>query len=172
MELDDELRQCMRDIRILRDIEQIKRVKHQYFRCIDTANVTDLAEILDEHVTAKLVGGSYVVELAGRDDYLEMVRNGFHADAIAQHNGHHPDIDVISETEATGVWYLHDVFHDLRAMRSTIGTALYRDKYVKVDGRWKIKHTGYERIYEVVEEIKVKPTLTAHYLGRHGHKIP
>ena len=28
------------------------------------------------------------------------------------------------------------------------GTALYEDRYMKVDGSWKISHTGYDRIYE------------------------
>ena len=28
------------------------------------------------------------------------------------------------------------------------GTAIYHDEYVKVDGEWKIRHTGYDRIFE------------------------
>jgi predicted GH43/DUF377 family glycosyl hydrolase len=29
-----------------------------------------------------------------------------------------------------------------------VGTLLYDDRYVKVDGHWLIEHTGYERIFE------------------------
>ena len=30
------------------------------------------------------------------------------------------------------------------------GAAFYRDEYVKIKGQWKIKHTGYNRIFEEV----------------------
>jgi hypothetical protein len=29
------------------------------------------------------------------------------------------------------------------------GAGFYSDEYVKVDGEWKIKHTGYERTFEL-----------------------
>ena len=29
-----------------------------------------------------------------------------------------------------------------------VGTAFYADRYVRADGKWKIAHTGYVRVYE------------------------
>ena len=75
----------------------------------------------------------------------------FHAEAIALHHVNHPEIDFQSPTEATGTWYLKDWFCDLKNKIYTDGSSLYRDTYVKVDGEWKISHTGYERIYEEME---------------------
>lgn len=167
---ENQLEALARDVRMLKDIEDIKRLKYRYFRCIDTANVDELAGLLTEDVTAHYAGGSYTISLQGRAQLLEMVAGAFHADAVAQHNGHHPEIDLVSETEAKGTWYLHDVFLDFRRMVTTRGTALYRDDYVKVDGQWKIRHTGYERVYEIVEPIESKPNLVAHYLAKHGRK--
>lgn len=166
----DDLQQCIRDIQVLKDTELIKCLKHRYFRCLDTANLSELAELLDENMTTNYVGGSYRIDLTDRDSFLEMIGNAFHADAVTQHNGHHPEITILNDTEATGIWYLHDVFIDLRRMASTVGTALYSDRYVKTDGQWKIKHTSYERLYEIVEEIKERPNLKSHYLASHGRK--
>ena len=167
-----DLAQLAKDIQQLKDLEAIKRVKYVYFRCIDTANIAELREILDPNVTATLVGGTYNIKLEGRDNYLEMIANGFHAQFVGHHNGHHPEIDFQSPTEATGLWYLADVAIDLRNKVTTTGTSFYRDKYVKKDGKWVIVHSGYERIYEIVEPIVKMPNLTSHYLAKHGRKEP
>ena len=50
-------------------------------------------------------------------------------------------------------------------MRTT-GSALYRDKYVKAQGQWRIAESVYERLYEEVEPFTQAPKLTAHYLAR------
>ena len=167
-----DLAQLAKDIQQLKDLEAIKRVKYVYFRCIDTANIPELREILDENVTATLVGGTYNIKLEGRDNYLEMIANGFHAQFVGHHNGHHPEIDFVSETEAKGLWYLADIAIDLRNKITTTGTSFYRDVYKKKNGKWVITHSGYERIYEIVEPMEKMPNLTSHYLAKHGRKEP
>jgi bile-acid 7alpha-dehydratase len=148
----------------------VKRVKYAYFRCIDTANLTELRELMHPHIHAKLVGGTYSIEFNSRDEYLEMIANSFHAQFIGQHNGHHPEIDIISETEATGTWYLSDLAIDFRRGDTTTGSSLYTDKYLKTDGKWQIVDTAYHRIFEIVEITPDRPPLTAHYLADHGRK--
>lgn len=167
-----DLVQLAKDIQQLKDLEAIKRVKYVYFRCIDTANIAELREILDENITASLQGGTYNIKLEGRDNYLEMIANSFHAKFVGHHNGHHPEIDFQSPTEATGLWYLADTALNLRDKISTVGTSFYRDKYVKKNGRWVIVHTGYERIFEIVEPMDKLPNLTAHLLAKTGRKEP
>ena len=67
---------------------------------------------------------------------------------VTMHNGHHPEIVLTGDDSATGHWYLEDRVivpaHDFELH----GTALYDDRYAKVDGAWRIAHTGYDRIYE------------------------
>jgi hypothetical protein len=48
---------------------------------------------------------------------------------------------------------------------ATHGASIYRDKYVKVGGAWKIKRATYTRVYEQVDHLKELPNITAHYLG-------
>ena len=161
-----------RRIQRLEDIEAIKRLKHQYFRCFDTADLEGLAEVFTDDVTLSVTGGVYRFELHGKQAYLQMARDGAHAEMVTQHNGHHPEIDILSDTEATGIWYLHDFVLEFRRKQHITGTAFYRDTYVKREGQWKIKHTEFERIYEISEPIERRPNVTFSTLATHGHRLP
>lgn len=156
----------------LEDIELIKRLKYAYCRCIDTANIAELRTLFTEDASVTYVGGSYRFEVQGRDAIIDALENAFHAEAVAMHHVNHPEIDVLSPTEAKGTWYLQDIFLNLRSKTSTVGTALYRDTYVKRDGRWLIQHASYERVYEIVTPMTEMPNLTTHYLASHGKKLP
>ena len=167
-----ELAQLKRDVRILKDIEAIKRLKHAYFRGIDSADLELLAGIFHKDITAHFIGGLYEWKIAGRAEYLEAIGQNFNSDVVCQHNGHHPEIDILSETEATGIWYLHDIFYNLHMKVLTQGTAFYKDTYVKEDGQWWLKSTYYKRHYEIVEMIEDHvPNVTMRYLAEHGRKV-
>ena len=128
------------------DIEAIKQLKHSYFRCLDTANFEELSTVFHEDVQVHFVGGSYEWKLEGRDEYLASIQNAFHRESIGHHNGHHPEIQILDENEATGIWYLSDNMWVFNFNFFTTGTAIYWDRYVKRDGRWLIRETRYERI--------------------------
>lgn len=162
----------LRRVQRLEDIEAIKRVKYRYFRCFDTANVAELADVFTDDVVLSVVGGVYRFELTGKQAYLDMVRDGAHAEMVTQHNGHHPEIDVLSETTATGIWYLHDFVLEFRRRQHITGTAFYRDTYLKQDGHWRIQRTEFERIYEISEPIEEPPNVTYSYLATHAHRLP
>lgn len=156
----------------LEDIEAIKRLKYAYCRCIDTANIAELKDLFTEDASVRYQGGSYLFEAQGRDKIIEAIGGAFHSEAIAFHHVNHPEIDVISPTEATGTWYLKDWFLDLKHKIITDGSALYKDNYVKQDGKWLIKRATYSRIFEIVTPVTDTPNITAHYLAQHGKKMP
>ncbi|HKY93096.1 MAG TPA: nuclear transport factor 2 family protein [Nevskiaceae bacterium] len=156
----------------LEDYELIRQLKYRYCRCIDTANLDELRELFTEDAGVCYVGGSYRFEAQGRDKIIEAIGHAFHAEAIAVHHVNHPEIQLTSPTEATGVWYLKDWFCDLRHKIYTDGAALYRDRYVKRDGRWLIQYASYERTYEIVTPFTEAPNITAHWLAKHGRKLP
>ena len=60
------LEELARQVQMLLDIEAIKRLKHAYFRCIDTANLDELKRITHPEVTTCFVGGSYRIELGNQ----------------------------------------------------------------------------------------------------------
>ena len=101
-----------RDLQRLMDIEAIKQLKGAYFRCIDTANFDELATLFHEDVSVHFVGGTYEWTLQGSDAYLESIKKSFTREAIGHHNGHHPEIQILSESEATGL--LKDFFKGKR----------------------------------------------------------
>jgi len=160
-----------RDIQQLMDIEAVKQLKHAYFRCLDTANFEEMATIFHPDVSVHVVGGAYEWTLQGRDEYLDALRNAFTREAIGHHNGHQPEIQILSATEASGIWYLTDNMWILNHKFFTTGTAIYWDRYLKVDGRWTIKDTNYERIYEINRALEELPNFSSHYLGRFGAQV-
>ena len=156
------------NIQQLMDIEAIKQLKHAYFRCVDTANLKELASLLHPEVSVDFIGGSYAWKLQGREAYVDAVGKAFNQQAVGHHNGHSPEIQLLSEHEATAIWYLADHMWVLNYRHLTTGSALYRDRYVKVDGRWLIRETHYQRLYEINQSLDENPALAAHYLGVHG----
>jgi hypothetical protein len=59
---------------------------------------------------------------------------------------HHSEIEVLTPTTATGLWYLN-VFINLREARDD--GQRHRDEYVKQFDGWRIKSSTYHRLYEI-----------------------
>ena len=140
----------------LEELEAIKRVKYKYQRCIDTKRFDELAECFTEDATAAYDSGRY--SATGREAVLEFLAGALRReDVVSLHQVHCPELELTSETTATGRWYLHDYVinpgEDNGGMpgHSILqGAGFYADEYVKVDGEWKIKSTGYERTFEYI----------------------
>lgn len=153
---------------MLEEIELIKQLKHRYWRFLDSGAIDELRECFIENASYSFIGGSYQMEFTGREQFLEIMRNVNSGDFISSHVGCHPEISVLSSQSAAGVWNMLDQSWDFRRMVLTRGQATCRDRYAKVNGDWKIAHTGYTRIYEMVEEIRTRPNITAHSLRTTG----
>lgn len=140
----------------LEEFEAIKRVKYKYQRCIDCKSFDELAECFAEDATASYDGGKY--SATGREAVLEFLVGALRReDVVSMHQVHCPELELTGPTSAKGRWYLHDYVvnpgEDNGAMpgRSILqGAGFYSDEYVKVNGDWKIKHTGYERTFEYI----------------------
>ena len=78
----------------LSDFEDIRTVKHKYFRCIDTANTTELRTLFTDDVKVEFRGGDYKVKFQGLEQYVVFIANSFHSDAVAMHHGHMPEITL------------------------------------------------------------------------------
>ena len=164
---DGDLESLRRSVQMLMDIEAIRQLKHAYFRCIDTANVEELGTLFHDEVLVHFKGGNYEWKLNSKQEYLDSIASAFTSKAVGHHNGHQPEIQMLSDTEATGIWYLADHMWIIEHNHYTFGTALYWDRYIKQDGRWLIRETCYERLYEVSRQ-EPTPAFSAHYLARAG----
>lgn len=152
------------------EMERIKRVKYRYLRAMDTGDFALLGTLFTEDVTARFVGGSYDVTVEGRSKLLEYLAVSANADVVINHNCHHPEIDLTGPGRAEGLWYLQDWYYNRVQKRTVRGAAFYRDRYTRQAGDWKISHTGYERVWEVVEDNVPPITFTANVLGQRGRR--
>lgn len=155
----------------LSDIEEIKVLKHRYFRGIDTADMALLSDIFVEDVACTYNGGTYKVSLQGRTAMLEFLANSFHSGAAAMHIGIMPEVTVTGDNSAKGIWYLQDVFINLEKDDHTFGTAIYTDTYRREGGVWKIETTYYDRVIEVLTKFsQMGGRLTVQRLATTGRK--
>jgi len=154
----------------LSDLEDIRTVKHRYYRGIDTADEALLETLFTDDIDVEYRGGGYHVRLTGKAKMLDFLMNSFNADSLAKHQGHMPEITLIGDDEAEGLWYLDDVFISLERRDVTTGSAIYRDRYRRVDGQWKIARTEYDRIMEVVQPLTDDMKITVHHLAKTGRK--
>ena len=138
-------------IKALEDLEAIKRLKARYFRCLDRQLWDEMRDCFTEDATTAYQDGELTHQ--GVDAIIKFLSESL-GPAMkhgrkGMHLGHHPEIDLTSETTATGIWALDDQSVDSEAKTAKQMRAHYHDTYVKVRGEWKIQHTGYVRLYDV-----------------------
>jgi hypothetical protein len=130
---DSELAQLKRDVQILKDTEAVKKVKHAYFRCIDTANLEELRGLLHPKMSmpswsaAPIRSNSTTARNISR--WWRIPSN---AEFVGMHHGHHPEIEI-SERDRSDRrrWYLQDIAIDFRRKVTTTGSSIYHDKYTQ-----------------------------------------
>jgi hypothetical protein len=149
------------------ELELIQRLKYRYIRCLDLKLFEEIGDCFIDAATASYGGGAYTYE--GRDAILEFLRNSMGSTTmLTSHKVHHPEIELTGPDTATGVWALDDtvLLTDLNLV--VRGAAYYTDEYVKTDGDWRIRHTGYKRVYEELVPRLADATLTASWWATDG----
>jgi hypothetical protein len=142
----------------LLEIEEIKRLKYKYMRCLDMKLWEEMAEVFLPEATAAYSAGHYSYE--GRDAIIAWLKESMGRDTLmTTHSVHQPEIELQGSDRATGIWKLEDVVVDAQHEISINGAAFYHDRYAKRDGRWLIEHTGYQRIFEQIVSRKDTPSL-------------
>lgn len=134
------------DISDLVEIEAIKQLKYRYMRSVDSRLFDLLENCLAPDATSSYGDGQYSFE--SRDAIVEFLRNVLTPESVTLHTAHHPEIQLTSDTTATGTWVLEDWVLGTTTGSKLHGAAYYHDEYVKIDGEWKIQSTGYQRILE------------------------
>jgi len=129
------------------DIEGIKKVKYKYFRCLDSKLWEEMKDCFTENARSDYRSGFWSYD--GRDAIIEFLSTSLpHKNSV--HQGHHPEIQITSETTANGVWSFNDYVIDRKERTNLMGSGFYYDEYVKVGGEWKIQLTGYVRTFEEI----------------------
>ncbi|HPG26519.1 MAG: nuclear transport factor 2 family protein [Spirochaetaceae bacterium] len=150
------------DLAELLAIEEIKRLKYRYMRCVDMKLWDEMATVFVPEATCAYSAGHYAYE--GRDAIIEWLRKGMDKPGFhSTHSVHQPEIELVGDAatadRATGTWKIEDIVVDVDYDIMISGAAFYHDRYVKREGRWWIEHTGYDRIWEQLESRKDRPSL-------------
>ena len=130
----------------LEEIESIKRLKHKYMRCVDTRKWDELATLFTDDAVTAYSGGK--LSFKGKEEIITFLKNAMPPTLLSMHQGFHPEIELTGETSAKGTWGFSDYLIIIDAGLSLRGYGIYSDEYEKVNGQWKIKSTGYQRVFE------------------------
>ncbi|MGH9029152.1 MAG: nuclear transport factor 2 family protein, partial [Acidimicrobiales bacterium] len=108
----------------LEEVAAICALKYSYFRCLDTKRFDELGDLLTEDATSAYKSGE--LSQQGRDGIVAFLKESLSDPGmITMHTGHHPEIQLTADGEATGTWYLEDRVIMLAADLEIQGTALY-----------------------------------------------
>ncbi len=127
----------------LNAIEEIKQLKARYFRFVDTFDLEGWMTVFTEDVVCEYDRG------IRRNATSEIRKDRYEGTAMLRgywennpgrlrsvHHGHMPEIQILSETEAKGVWAMEDIVE--YAEMNFHGHGHYHETYKKVNGEWKI----------------------------------
>jgi bile-acid 7alpha-dehydratase len=141
-----ELEELKARVRVLEDIEAIRRLRNKYFRCLDGKLWDEMADCFTDDVSASYFNGEFRFE--GRDALLKFFKLGLSDALIGMHHGHHPEIEITSETTARGMWELHNYLIDTTCNGGQRIAGVYQDEYVKENGQWKIKSITCNQLFQ------------------------
>ena len=142
-------------------LEEIRRLKYRYLRCVDLKLWDEIGDVFTADATVdygtRALGEP--IQLRGREEIVAFLRKSLGPGIITVHFASQPEIDV-DGAMATGTWSFEDTVIATEYRVVIKGAAFYEDRYAKGgDGRWRISHTGYVRTYEVMMSLDDVPSL-------------
>ena len=129
------------------DIEAIKQLKARYFRGMDTKQWDLMKEVFaDDVVIDTTEDGSPVIE--GRDEFIAFLAPML-AEVVTVHHGHMPEIELTSDTTATGVWAMEDHlwWPEGSPLQHLHGYGHYHETYRKGPDGWRIATLTLTRLH-------------------------
>ncbi len=131
-------------------VEAIKNLKARYYRCMDTKQWDGWNDVFAVDATLDTREEAPDLDIVvGRDNIIAFVSNVLEG-VTTCHHGHMPEIELTSETTATGIWAMEDHLWVNEGSelpyKSLHGYGHYHETYEKVDGSWYIKTLKLTRI--------------------------
>ena len=150
-------------IQALEDIEAIKGLKYKYWRCLDLKRWDELAECFAPDARVAYGEGQYSFQ--GIEAIMKFLTEslGVERGSISLHHGHHPEIELTSESTAKATWALDNYMFNLKQDRGIRIGAYYHDECAKSGGAWRFTSIGYLYIFH--EEWKRSDTPSLHLVA-------
>lgn len=139
----------MTDIERLLAIEEIKRLKARYLRCVDTKSWEEFRTVFTADAQFDISDDVPDCILLGRGNIVHAVSVPLDG-CVSVHHGHCPEIDITSDTTANGTWAMEDMLRwkaeSAYPDRTLHGYGHYVETYEKIGGRWLIKSMKLRRL--------------------------
>ena len=137
----------MTDAERLLAIEAIKQLKARYFRTMDTKDWEGFANVFARDALIEVPEADARRE--GRAEIAAFV-SGSLVGATTTHHGHMPEIELVDDEHARGVWAMFDYVEwppqDDGTRIGLQGYGHYHEEYVREDGEWRIARTKLVRL--------------------------
>jgi SnoaL-like domain len=142
-------------------LEEIRQVKYRYLRCVDLKRWNEIEDVFTADASADY--GTHAagrpLNLRGRDEIVKYLRDNLGPEIITVHRCGQPEIKIEGD-KASGTWSFEDTVIATEHRVLIKGAAFYEDTYERgADGKWRISHTGYQRIYETMNSLDDSPSL-------------
>ena len=129
----------------LKDIDAIKRLKARYCHLVDSRSWDELATLWTDDATCDY---GFFGKYSGPDEivtrfFRELVSS---TSSFMAHMVHNPVIDVEGDS-ASGAWYLTAQTTIQPANQAVWVMGIYRDRFRRVEGEWKIESIQFEFKY-------------------------
>lgn len=147
----------MNELERLIAIEELKQVKARYFRGLDAQDAGLMRSILAEDCVLDFTGGctdpatgedfmpEMNVVIRGRASWSEGLAE---AGIVSVHQGHHCEIEVLSDHSASAIWSMTDRYFmpEGASFSQMTGWGHYHETYEKIDGAWMLQTLRLTRI--------------------------
>jgi ketosteroid isomerase-like protein len=137
-------------VRRLAAIEEIRRLKAAYFRCVDFRLWDEFADLFTDDLEVDFAESTSTP--VGKDQFVASVARHFES-GYSVHHGHLAEIDVLGDTEARAFWPMYDRVESPAGSGydSHEGWGHYTEHYRRCDdGRWRICGTKLSRVHRIV----------------------
>lgn len=133
------------DVQRLVVIEEIKKLKARYFRLLDAHDWTAFAELFTDDAAFDIAESSSGVRT--KEDFVAALRKHL-TTAVSVHHGHMPEIDVVDENTATGVWAMFDSVEPPEGSTypTLTGFGHYHEEYRREGDDWRISRLRLTRL--------------------------
>lgn len=152
----------MTELERLLAIEDIKRLKARYFRCVDTKDWAGLrstfADDLVFDITSDMPEAGII---GGAEAAVAVPRQALGPDVVSVHHGHCAEIDILGTDSARAIWAMEDWLRwngpDL-AGQELHGFGHYHETYAKGPQGWQIASLRLSRLRVDFTPPRVVPT--------------
>jgi len=128
------------------EVEAIKQLKARYFRLMDTKQWLPFSQVFSDDDIVDVSHDKHAPgdKIVGRANVVDFIRKAV-GKAATVHHGHMPEIELLSPTEARGIWAMFD-YVEFKPSRGIRGYGHYHEEYRKESGSWHISKLKLTRL--------------------------